>query len=54
MYLQENIEVEMHLQVNTLFDTKHCPLHMTYAPAKYKVATSNGLAGDAFTRKYSI
>ena len=31
------------------------PLHnMTYAPAKCEVATSNGLGGNAFTRKYII
>ena len=30
----------------------HYPLHhVTYAPAKFEVATSNGLRGDAFTRK---
>ena len=28
--------------------------HVTYAPAKFEVATSNGLAGDAFTRKYIV
>ena len=27
--------------------------HVTYAPAKFEVATSNGLGGDAFTREYS-
>ena len=27
---------------------------MTYAPAKFEVATSNGLGGYAFTRKYII
>ena len=31
------------------------PLHyVTYVPAKFEVATSNGLGGDAFTRKYII
>ena len=28
--------------------------HVTYAPAKFEVATSIGLGGDAFTRKYII
>ena len=50
----------MHLQENTFFDLDVkvtqtlvlYPLHyVTYAPAKFKVATSNGLGGDAFTRK---
>ena len=47
----------MHLQENTLFDldmnVAQYPLHhVTYSPAKFEVATSNGLGGDAFTRKY--
>ena len=52
----------MLLQENTLYDldlvvkvTKmlSCTLQiMTYAPAKFKVATSNSLGEDAFTRKY--
>ena len=29
-------------------------LHVTYASAKFDFATSNGLGGDAFTRKYTI
>ena len=29
------------------------PHHMTYAPAKFEVATSNGL-GDAFTKIHSL
>ena len=28
--------------------------HVTYAPAKFEVATANGLGGHAFTRKYII
>ena len=32
-----------------------CPLyHVTYAPANFEVAASNGLEEDAFTRKYII
>ena len=52
----------MHLQENTIFDLlpwgqghTRCspyPLHyMTYAPEKFDVVKSNGLGGDAFTRK---
>ena len=28
--------------------------HVTYAPVKFEAATSNGLGGDAFTRKYFL
>ena len=54
---------EMHLQENTLFDVDpdpkvkviqnnaQFPLHyVSYVPAKFAVATFNGLGGDAFTR----
>ena len=49
----------MHLQVNTLFDlgvkfrqnvTQYPLHHVTYSGAKFEVATSNGLGGDAFTK----
>ena len=33
--------------------TQNPPHHVTYAPAKFEVATSNSY-GDAFTRKYII
>ena len=50
----------MHLQ--EIFDLtqgqghiKHYPLyHVTYVPAKFEVATTNRLGGDAFTIKYII
>ena len=54
---------EMHLQEKTVFDlgfkvtqdVAQYPLHhVTYAHVKFEVATSNGLGGDAFTRKYII
>ena len=52
----------MHLQGNTLYDLDlvikvtqnvfQCPPnHMTYAPAKFEVVTSNSLGEDGFTRK---
>ena len=58
------VKEEMHLQENTLYDLDlvvlliqnvvHYPSnHVTYAPAKFEVATSNSL-GDGFTRKYII
>ena len=34
--------------------TQYLPHHMTYATAKFEVATSNGLGGYAFPRKYII
>ena len=53
----------MHLQENSFFDlgvkvTQNViqyPLHhVTYSATKFEVATSKGLGGDAFTRKYII
>ena len=53
----------MDLQESTLYDlevkvtqnvVKYHPHHVTYAPANFKVAMSNGLGEDAFTRKYII
>ena len=59
------VQEEMHLQENTLFDLdlvvkvtqniNQYPLHhVTYLGTKFKVATSNCLGGDVFTRKYII
>ena len=58
---------EMRFQENTLFDLWPWPWgqghknvaqyswnHVTYAQAKFEVATSKSLWGDAFTRKYII
>ena len=55
------VNEEMHLQENTLYDLDivkvtqnvvQCPPNqMTYAPAKFEVATSNSLGEDGFTRK---
>ena len=48
----------MHLQENTFFVTRNVaqyPLHhVTYLGTKFRVAMSNGLGEDAFTRKYNI
>ena len=45
----------MHLQESTLENIPQHPLHhVTYAPAKFEVATSNSLGGGTFTRKYII
>ena len=63
--LYPTVKEKMHLQENTLFDLDlgvkvtgnvvQYPLHhVTYAPTNFEVATSKGLGGDAFTRKYII
>ena len=45
----------MHLRENTLQDVAQYPLHyVTYSDTKFEVATSNGLGGDAFLRKYIL
>ena len=55
----------MDLQENTLYDlefgvkvtqnvAQYHPHHVTYAPANFEVAMSNGSGEDAFTRKYII
>ena len=53
----------MHSQENALFDlvvkvtqnVAQYPLHhVTYSAKTFEVATSNGLGGDTFTKKYII
>ena len=55
----------MDLQEKTLYDldlgvkvtqnvAQYHPNHVTYAPANFEVAMSNGMGEDAFTRKYII
>ena len=59
------VKEKMHLQENTLFDlglglkvtqnfAQYPWHHVTYAPAKFDIATSHGKGKDAFTRKYII
>ena len=59
------VKEEMHSQENTLYDldlvvkvtqnvVQYSSNHMTYAPTKFEVATSNSLGKDGFTRKYII
>ena len=51
MHLQKNTEFDLDLGINHTKDVaKYSIHHVTYAHAKFEVATSNGL-GDAFTRK---
>ena len=52
---------KVHYLTLTLVSTTHImlpstpdPQYVTYAPAKFEAATSNGLGGYAFTRKYII
>ena len=59
------VKEKIHFQVNALFDLDlgvkvtqnavKCPLHyVTYAPTEFKITTSKGLGGDAFTRIFNI
>ena len=61
MSLRLMVKEEMHLQEITLFDldlgvkvkqnvAQYSRHHVTYLGTKFKVAMSNGLGGDAFTR----
>ena len=63
--LYQKLKEEEHLQENSIFDldlgvkvtqnVAQCPQHhVTYSATKFEVATSKGLGGDAFTRKFNI
>ena len=53
--LQKNTLDDLDLWVKVTPNVVQCPPnHMTFAPAKSKIATSNSLGEDAFTRKYII
>ena len=55
MHLQENAVFGLDIGIMVKRDVTQYPLHhVTYAHAKFEVGTSNGLGGDAFTRKYII
>ena len=55
LHLQENTLFELDLGVKVTQNVAQCPLHhVTYAPTEFKVTTSKGLGGDAFTRKFNI
>ena len=57
MRFQENtlFDLDLHLGVKVTQNVAQYPWHdVTYAQAKFKVATSKSLWGDAFTRKYII
>ena len=54
------VKVEIHLQEKTLFDlgvaqySLHHDSFVIFSLAKSEVGISNGLRGDAFTKKYII
>ena len=53
MHLQENISYDLIVGIKVTLDITQHPLqHVTYAPAKFEVATSNGLGADKFERGY--
>ena len=54
MHLQENTLYDLDLVVKVTQNVVQYPLNMTYAPAKFEVATSNSLGEDGLTRKYII
>ena len=55
MNLQENKLFDLDLRVKDTQSVTLYPLHhVTYALAKFEVAKSKSLGGDAFTRKYII
>ena len=55
MHLQENTLFDLDLGVKVTRNVAQYPLHhVTYPATKFKVATSNHLGGDTFTRKYII
>ena len=55
MHKQESTSFDLDLGVKVTQNVVQYPLqHVTYAPAKFEVATSNSLGEDTFTRKYII
>ena len=55
MHLQEKHYFTFDLDIKVTQNVAHYPqYHVTLASAEFEVATTNGLGGDAFTRKYII
>ena len=55
MHLQENSIFDLDLRVKITQNVDQYPLHhVTNSATKFEVDRSNGLGGDAFTRKFSI
>ena len=55
MHLQEKHYFTFDLDIKVTQNVAHYPqYHVTFASAVFEVAATNGLGGDAFTRKYII
>ena len=55
MHLHENALFDLDFGVKVTQDVAKYPLHhVTYSDTKFEVSTSDGLGGDAFTKKYII
>ena len=55
MHIQENTLFEFDLEVKMTHSVAEYPQHnVTYAPAKFEVATTNSLGADPLTRNYII
>ena len=55
MHLHENALFDLDFGVKVTQDVAKYPLHhVTYSDTKFEVSTSDGLRGDAFTKKYII
>ena len=49
------LTLDLDLGVKVTQNVAQYPLHhVTYSATKFEVATSKGLGGDAFTRKFNI
>ena len=55
MHLHEKALFDLDFGVKVTQDVAKYPLHhVTYSDTKFVVSTSDGLGGDAFTKKYII
>ena len=55
MHLHENALFDLDFGVKVTQDVAKYPLHhVTYSDTKFEDSTSDGLGGDAFTKKYII
>ena len=53
MHLHEIALFDLEIGVKVIQDVGKYPLHhVTYSDTKFEVSTSDGLGGDAFTKKY--
>ena len=55
MHLQEKTLFDLDLRVKVIRNVAQCLLHhVTYAPTEFEAATSKGLGGESFTRKFNF